>query len=193
VILITKKIKVIKKRSLQWCEYRFKRGAREPTKGDFLYFIKMFFQIFAPDSKNRYSGANVRMFFGKTNIRIQKFLLSFAKVSIMLPAYNLVVDITAKDKAVSEKQFRAQVAPSLNYLGALKGALRPEPCSITYYSPNDEFCNSGHWSVRVVVLVSVGKNRGESLLDLYKAIARLVVLELPELDVQYEISQLNFS
>lgn len=111
----------------------------------------------------------------------------------MLPAYNLVVDITAMEKDISEMIFREQTAQYLSYLEALKGSFDRSPCSITYYSPSDQHGKSEYWSVRIVVLISIGKQRAEHLMNLYKAIVRLSELELPNFRVESEISVFHFS
>ena len=110
----------------------------------------------------------------------------------MLPVYNLVVDITAADKALSEKKFRAQVEPHLIYFDALRGAFHRGPCSITYYPPNEQH-KTEYWSVRAVVMVSLGKQRADYLIQLYKAVVRLLELELPQFRMQAEVSVLRFS
>jgi hypothetical protein len=111
----------------------------------------------------------------------------------MLPAYNLVIDITAMEN-LSEKQFREQVASSLAYLEALKGSLRSDPCRIEYYPPEvlRDVRGNEFWSVRVIVLISLGKKRGESLLDLYKAIVRLIEFELPQFEIEAETGIFHF-
>ncbi len=111
----------------------------------------------------------------------------------MVPLCNLIIDITATDKAISERQFREQVDPCLAHLHALKGAFDRVPCSITYYPPSAQHGKSGYLSVRAVVMISVGKQRTEHLLNLYKAVFRLIELELPQFEVRAEGSLMKFS
>jgi hypothetical protein len=111
----------------------------------------------------------------------------------MLPVYNLVVDITSTEKNLEEMLFREQVAPCLAYLEALKGSFDLVPCKTTYYSPFAQNNTSEYWSLRTVVILSVGKQRAEYLIQLYKAVVRLIEFELPDFEVQAEINQMNFS
>lgn len=111
----------------------------------------------------------------------------------MLPTYNLIVDIASTEKNLDEMIFREQVAPCLAYLEALKGSFDRVPCKTTYYSPDEQNNKSEYWSARSVVLISVGKQRAEHLIQLYKAVVRLIDLELPDFEVQAEISQFDFS
>lgn len=108
----------------------------------------------------------------------------------MLPGYILSVDIWADDFAVTEEAFRELVDPSLAHLDALQGSLRRTPCKRTYYPPGsrrDVFA----WSVKGVVLVSLGKDRAIHLIELYKAIASLIEKELPDYDVQAVIDKVQ--
>lgn len=111
----------------------------------------------------------------------------------MLPAYNLVVTITANEN-LSETLFRDQVGPSLAYLSALKGALGQGPCSIKYYPPGvqNRIPDAEYWSVEVIVLISLGKQRAEHLMQLYKAIVRLICFELPQFQIQAETNIVRF-
>lgn len=111
----------------------------------------------------------------------------------MLPAYNLVVDITATEKNLDEMIFREKVAPSLAYLEALKGSFDRVPCKTTYYSPFEQNNTSEYWSSRTVVIISIGKQRAEYLIQLYDAVVRLIDFELPDFEVQAEISRMDFS
>lgn len=111
----------------------------------------------------------------------------------MLPTYNLSVDITATDAKIDEETFRAEVSQCLTYLSALKGAFDREPCSITYYPPDAQHHKPEYWSVRALMMISVGKKRAGYLIQLYEAIVRLIRLELPHLKVEAEISEFRFS
>lgn len=113
----------------------------------------------------------------------------------MLPAYNLIVNITSKDKTISGTKFQEQVSPCLGYLDALKGSFSRVPCSTTYYAPFQQGYNSEFWSVSAVVMISLGKNRAEYLINLYKSIVKLIEHELPDsyFEVQAKINQMNFS
>lgn len=107
----------------------------------------------------------------------------------MVPAYMLTVDITAKDIAISETEFRESIAPCLTYLSALKGAFDKKPCDDPDVHQDD--C-SKLWSARFVLLISVGKERGQFLSQLYHAIFRLIAFELPCFDVRADASRWNF-
>ncbi|HCY81884.1 MAG TPA: hypothetical protein DHV22_09945 [Xanthomarina gelatinilytica] len=113
----------------------------------------------------------------------------------MLPSYILVVDIVAPSPTISEEQFRSQVEPCLSHLSALKGAFDRSPCTITYYPPgvHNENPDNEVWSVRGLVMISVGKARAEYLNHLYKAMMRLITLELPDFEVHCEASKFEFS
>lgn len=111
----------------------------------------------------------------------------------MLPSYVLSVDILAGNATIDEKEFRELISPCLAYLDALKGAFDRKPCVKKYFSPEQHEDASKGWSVRCVLMISVGKNRADYLTQLYEAIVRLIVHELPDLHVQAEMNQLNFS
>lgn len=111
----------------------------------------------------------------------------------MLPAYTLVVDITANDSTISEERFRELIAPSLIHLDALKGAFDRKPSTITYYPPDGQHGRSECWSARGVVLISLGKARAEYLIQLYQAIVRLIMLELPDFEVRGEVTKYEFA
>src|SRR5690606_37231664 len=109
----------------------------------------------------------------------------------MLPLYTLRVHITDVDNSMSEDTFREQVAPCLSHLDALKGAFDRKPCTVEYYPPNDGH-NTYGWSLQGIVMISVGKQRGEYLNLLYQTIVDLITLELPHLLVEYEIGLFRF-
>ena len=109
----------------------------------------------------------------------------------MLSAYNLVIDITSPDPDIDEENFRAQVEPSLQHLHYLKGAFDRKPCSLTFYPPNPEKGVAG-WSVRAIVLISIGAERGKHLLNLYNSITSLIDHELPYLTVEGQFSRFDF-
>jgi hypothetical protein len=113
----------------------------------------------------------------------------------MLPSYVLVVRITAGEKKISGKQFREKVASCLAYLDALKGSLRPGPCSKVYYPPakQNDSAEQEYWSVVATIILSVGQQRAQSLIILYQAIVLLIELELPLFQVQAEIEVLNYA
>jgi hypothetical protein len=111
----------------------------------------------------------------------------------MVPLYNLVVDITANDTITCEKEFREQLAPCIAYLDALRGAFGKKPCNVTFYPPDFQSENSKQWSARCVVMISVGKERGEHLIELYRAIVNLILFELPDFGVQAEVGKMNLS
>ncbi len=112
----------------------------------------------------------------------------------MVSAFQLLIDITAPDINLSEKKFRALLAPSISYLHALKGAFdKREQCAVFFYPPDPESENSNVWSARCVVMISVGQERGKSLLELYEAVANLIMFELPDFGVRAEMSEMKFS
>ena len=110
----------------------------------------------------------------------------------MLPAYTLVVDISTNDKGIDEVKFRETVVPSLTHLVALKGAFDRIPCTPKFYPPDAEQDRHG-WSVRTVVMISLGKQRAEYLQVLFDSIGKLVASELPHYEVVWEISRFDFS
>ena len=108
----------------------------------------------------------------------------------MLPGYTLSVYITAKNTLLSEEEFQELISPCLTYLHALKGAFDKKPCN--YVISRDSLTKE--LSVRCVLMISLGRQRAEHLLELYRAIVRLIAFELPDgFDLQAESSQLNFS
>ncbi len=113
----------------------------------------------------------------------------------MVPAYMLTVDISADCSTIGEEDFRASTASSLHHLSVLKGAFDRNPDTLTnrqvVVQKDDN--NIDCYFVREVVLISVGRQRGEYLGQLYELIVHLIELELPNFHVQFEISQLNFS
>ncbi|MCL2651147.1 MAG: hypothetical protein FWD60_09025 [Candidatus Azobacteroides sp.] len=111
----------------------------------------------------------------------------------MVPAYLLCVDITANDAITCETEFRESLAPCVAYLDSLKGAFEKQPCSVSFYPPDPQSENSKQWSARCIVMISVGRERGEYLLELYQAIVNLIIFELPDFEIQAEASKLNFS
>lgn len=110
----------------------------------------------------------------------------------MVPVYFLSIDITANDSITSEKKFRESLAPCIAYLDSLRGAFEKKPCSVFVFPPDPQTGNSRQWSARFVVTISVGKERGEHLLELYRAIVNLIMFELPYFDIQAEANKLKF-
>lgn len=106
----------------------------------------------------------------------------------MLPAYTFVVDITSISP-FSEVEFRKEVAPSLAYLDALKGALdQRSPCKHTFYPPSENDTQKPKvWSVRSVCVFSLGKKRAECLVELCGGIAQLIRFLLPEESFELDI------
>ncbi|MBA3986935.1 MAG: hypothetical protein H0X63_10275 [Flavobacteriales bacterium] len=114
----------------------------------------------------------------------------------MLPAYTLTIDIISLNPMISEELFREQVASSLAYLDALKGSFDRTPCTKRFhqYTSQDEEFEPGCWSVRAIVLISIGKQRAAYLLELYKAISHLIMLEAPySFEVNAQINDFWFS
>ena len=104
----------------------------------------------------------------------------------------LGIDITSKDAALSETEFRELIAPSISYLDALSGAFEKKPCGVFFYPPDPDK-NSKQWSARCATVIYVGKERREYLIELYRAIVNLIVLELPDCEVRAEGMTLNVS
>jgi len=111
----------------------------------------------------------------------------------MNKSFNLVVDITANNRNLSEIEFREQIALCISYLHALKGAFDKEPCKVFFFPPGQDGENSKLWSVRCVVMIWVGKERGQYLLELYDAIVNLIIFELPDFEVRAEIAEMVLS
>lgn len=112
----------------------------------------------------------------------------------MVPVHILVVDITSQNGDISFEKFQEQIAPCLAHLEALKGSFEKNPCSISYYPLDGQHSAPGQeYSVRAVVMISVGKQRAEHLVVLYQSIVRLIELELPDCDVQATINKFQFS
>ena len=113
----------------------------------------------------------------------------------MVPAYVFVIDISTPKNEISFEKFREQVEPCLNYLVVLKGAFDSKPCTITYY-PQDaqsETLDTELWSVRCVVMISIGKQRAQNLICLYEAIYNLILFELPLFDIKAQTDKFEFS
>lgn len=113
----------------------------------------------------------------------------------MLSSYNLIIDVVSKDKTIGEMQFREQVDLNLNVLNELRGAIGRGSGSIVYFAPNESPLNPdfGFWSARGVVLISVGKERGDNLLLLYHSLVDLIAFALPEFEIRAETAVLSFS
>jgi hypothetical protein len=109
----------------------------------------------------------------------------------MQSLYTLIIDIASTIE--DEEKFRSLIAPRLNCLDALKGAFDRKPSNITYYPPNAQHGKHDGWSARCVVMISVGKKRAEHLYQLYQAIARLIMLELADLEVRCQTGELQLS
>lgn len=110
----------------------------------------------------------------------------------MLSMYSLKIDIISHDPSIGEAEFRELTAPCLSYLDALKGAFDKRPASVTFYPPSHSD-NAIGWSLRYVLSISVGKDRGQNLMNLYPAIVRLIEFDLPDFEVQAETAVLKFS
>lgn len=108
----------------------------------------------------------------------------------MLPAYVLSIVFTSMDLDVTEEEFRELTAPCLNVLHALNGAFDKKPCAYQYSPPQD----SNGWSLRCALMISIGRERGEHLLELYKGLTELIGYHLPDFVViQAEAEVLKFS
>lgn len=113
----------------------------------------------------------------------------------MLPGYILVIDIVDLNANSTESQFREQVASTLDCLDALKGAFDRSPCKKDFYQYvlNEEY-EAGCWSVRAIVLISIGKQRATYLVELYKSIAHLIMQDLPKhFDVKASVNKFPVS
>lgn len=110
----------------------------------------------------------------------------------MLSVYSFKIDIISHDSSMNEEEFRELTDPCLSYLEALEGAFGKKPYGATYYPPSH--CeNSTGWSLQYVIMISVGKERGENLIRFYPALARLIELEFPDFEIQAESAILSFS
>lgn len=106
----------------------------------------------------------------------------------MVSTYVLSLDIIMKGSLSLEK-FQRLTAHSLISLNALKGAFDRRPCGYTYLPLTD----SKGWLLRCVLMISVGKERGKHLLQLYRDVVDLIQFQLPECGIRAETSVLNFS
>lgn len=114
----------------------------------------------------------------------------------MLPGYILIIDIVDLNPNSTESQFREQVASTLDCLDALKGAFDQSPCKKEFYQHTfeSEEYEEGCWSVRAVVMISLGKQRAAYLVELYKSIAHLIMQNLPKhFDVKASVDKFPFS
>lgn len=107
----------------------------------------------------------------------------------MVPCYVLQVHITFPNELIGEKEFRELTASSLAYLHSLNGAFDKKPCEYQFVPPE---CSNG-WSLRCVLMISVGAERGQHLLKLYDSIVRLIAFELPDFDIRAMSEVLKFS
>lgn len=113
----------------------------------------------------------------------------------MLPSYVLIVDVISHDSTIDQAQFQALVAPCQAYLDCLQGAFDRKLSTKDFYPSALQIDESKKefWTFRGVVMISVGIERGENLIQLYQAIVNLIALELPSFDVSAEIKKLEFS
>lgn len=113
----------------------------------------------------------------------------------MVSSFLLVVDIYANDPTISEAQFVEQVGPSLEHLHSLKGSFDRSPCTVEYFPPLDQTdrYKADFWSVRAIVMISVGQQRGFHLSKLYISIVELISYELPYFEVRFEARELKYS
>jgi|GEM_PF-656460 len=114
----------------------------------------------------------------------------------MLPGYILVIDIVDLNPNNTEEQFREEVVFVLNCLDALKGSFDRSPCTKNFYqyTSENEVYEDGCWSVRAMVLISLGKERAKYLLELYKSVSELIMRSLPaNFEVKCSAEQIRFS
>lgn len=111
----------------------------------------------------------------------------------MVSSFQLIIDVTATDINLSEREFRELIAPCSACLDALKGAFDKEPCTQFFYPPGSDSKKTKKWSVRYIVMISVGRERGKNLLELYSSIVRLIAFELPDFEVQAQSCEMKFS
>ena len=105
----------------------------------------------------------------------------------MLSAYVLIADFSVIDADIDEEQFQELISSSLSYLNALQGSFDRKSCIVIHYPPSqrNEF---GYWGCVCLVTISIGKQRAENLLQLYRAVANLIEHELPAcLQVKFDI------
>ncbi|MGC1471506.1 MAG: hypothetical protein WA775_02845 [Psychroserpens sp.] len=74
----------------------------------------------------------------------------------------------------------------------MKGSFDRSPSTKTFHQP-DASNGNDWWEVIGVVMISVGKDRGEYLLNLYDSISQLISLQLPHLEIEFETNILSFS
>ena len=111
----------------------------------------------------------------------------------MVPSFSLFMNIKTMDSNLCETEFRELIAPCIAYVDALKGAFDKGRCTVSFCPPDPLSENSKEWSARCAVMISVGKERGEHLIELYNAIVRLITFELPNFQIQAEVVKMNFS
>ncbi len=113
----------------------------------------------------------------------------------MASSYFFGISIISKDETVSEKEFREQVEPCLTYLSVLSKSFGSHNCISTFHPPSSDKLEAfqDFWSVRSALMISLGKQRAESLIELYKAIYRLISFELPDFDILSEIKKIDVS
>jgi len=112
----------------------------------------------------------------------------------MLPLYVLTVNVYCNDvSALEQKQVHEQMHPCLSRLDGLKGSFDRKQSTIDYYWPPVQHDKSAFLLARGIVMISVGKSRGQFLIQLYQSIVDLIALELPHLEVRAQINELKFS
>jgi hypothetical protein len=113
----------------------------------------------------------------------------------MVSVYTFVADVIAPGYITSQEEFRDAIEPHLLYLRSFPVAYGKSECTEAYYSPSvgsgkldDEF-----WAFRLVLSLSVGKNKIEPISKMYEALLTLLSYELPEFRITAESSCWDFS
>lgn len=110
----------------------------------------------------------------------------------MVPLVLLTIDIVSKNPNISEEEFRESVDPCLNRLRDLKGSFdrRTDIHADLRYLVSDDGCK--YLGARIVLAISVGKERSQHLLQVYSAYAKLISFELPDCDIDASSQILKF-
>lgn len=113
----------------------------------------------------------------------------------MVPVYTFVADITAPPYIVSEEQFRSVIDEYLIYLRAFPVAYGRSECKEVFYPPNydSEKPDEKFWAFRLVLSLSLGRNKIEKINLIYEALLTLLSYELPDFQIKAESNQWNFS
>lgn len=101
-----------------------------------------------------------------------------------MPYVRFKMDISTEDTEITEEEFRDSVAPCLNRLRELKGSFDRNTDISTVLWRSAQGDGHGRYTIRVILGISVGKDRARHLLQVYMAYAELTAFELPQYKVQ---------